>query len=148
MRCAKSSGESVREAQQPAAAHRHLLLKRLQHSGAPCGPLARVDRGLPRLGLAALLLAPASPGMAATDEYRSTRPKTRPSVAASCSGFTMLQADEEPPGAARASGRAVRARGPAWRREGLRQHLRYYRAACPDADASPLRRAAPRADAR
>jgi hypothetical protein len=129
-----------------------------------------------RLGLAALLLAMAGPAVAADQVYRSTRPKIRPSVAASCSGFTMLQADQELPGTANgnASGAANGnasgavngnpngtvngnangivnrrvARAPAWRSEGLRQYLRYYRTACPDADALPLRHAAAQADAR
>ena len=134
----------------------------------PHRPRGSSGRWRRRLGIAALVLAMTGPAVAADAAYRSTRPKIRPSVAASCSGLTMLQANEEPPGAANgnangaandnASGavngnaggavnKVAKANSPAWRREGLRQYLRYYRTACPDADALPLRHAASQADA-
>jgi hypothetical protein len=107
-----------------------------------------------RLGLAALLIAMASPAAAGESAYRSNRAKTRPSVSKSCSGFAMLESYDAPAAApsnpraqgakAQAQGQALaQAKSPAWRREGLRQHLRFYREACPDADALPLRRATP-----
>ena len=101
-----------------------------------------LGRWLSSLGRTALLLALASAGVASASEYKSTRARVRPSVSAACSGFAMLQAEEAPPGAAAAERRA-QVKSPAWRREGLRQHLAFYRTACPDADASPLRRASP-----
>ena len=102
-----------------------------------------------RLGLAALLIAMASPAAAGESAYRSNRAKSRPSVSKSCSGFAMLEsydasaaAPSNPRAQANAHGQALaQAKSPAWRREGLRQHLRFYREACPDADALPLRRA-------